>query len=222
MKKKIFLIGVIAASLAGGIIIAADHIDAPSVTGSGSVSLGTDITDVYAFQSPADNSKMVFVMNTQGLLSPSASATASFPSNVMYEFNIDNTGDNMEDLVIQALIQNGKMRVYGPVAPTVKGTTSTVLTAGTVIEVGVTPYGSAAISATGSTGVKVFAGPRDDPFFFDLARFKEIIAGTQTAFRTTGVDFFAGTNVMSIVVEVPKAMLGSAATINVWAETKSK
>jgi len=46
MKKKILLLAVIAASLAGGIIIAADHIDAPSVTGSGSVSLGTDITDV--------------------------------------------------------------------------------------------------------------------------------------------------------------------------------
>lgn len=222
MKKKFLLIAVLAASLTGGIIVAADHVDAPSVTGTGNVSLGADITDVYAFQSPADNSKMVFVLNTQGLLSPSASATVSFPSNVLYEINIDNTGDNMEDLVIQALVQNGKMRVYGPVAPTVKGTTSTVLTAGSVTEVGVTPYGSSAISATGTSGVKIFAGPRDDPFFFDLARFKEIIAGTQTGFRTTGIDFFAGTNVMSIVVEVPKTMLGSAATINVWAETKSK
>ena len=222
MKKKILLIAVIAASLTGGIIIAADHIDAPSVTGAGNVSLGADITDVYAFQSPADNSKMVFVLNTQGLLSPSASATASFSSNVLYEINIDNTGDNVEDLVIQALVQNGKMRVYGPVAPTVKGTTSTILTAGSSTEVGVTPYGNSAITATSTAGVKIFAGPRDDPFFFDLARFKEIIAGTQTGFRTTGVDFFAGTNVMSIVVEVPKTMLGSAATINVWAETKSK
>ncbi len=222
MKKKILLIAVLAASLTGGILIAADHVDAPSVTGAGNVSLGTDITDVYAFQSPADNSKMVFVLNTQGLLSPSASATASFPSNVLYEINIDNTGDNVEDLVIQALVQNGKMRVYGPVAPTVKGTTSTVLTAGSVTEVGVTPYGSSAISATGTSGVKIFAGPRDDPFFFDLARFKEIIANTQTGFRTTGVDFFAGTNVMSMVVEVPKTMLGASATINVWAETKSK
>lgn len=222
MKKKFLLIAVIAASLTGGILIAADHIDAPSVTGSGSVSLGTDITDVYAFQSPSDNTKMVFVINSQGLLSPSASGTASFPANVLYELNIDNTGDNMEDLVIQALVQNGKMRVYGPVAPTVKGTSSTVLTAGAVTEVGVTPYGSAAISTTSSAGVKIFAGPRDDPFFFDLARFKEIIAGTQTGFRATGVDFFAGTNVMSIIVEVPKAMLGAAATINVWAETKSK
>jgi hypothetical protein len=70
--------------------------------------------------------------------------------------------------------------------------------------------------------MKLFAGPRDNPFFFDLVRFKEIIGGTQTGFKNPGVDTFAGTNVMSIVVEVPKSLLGSAATINVWAETKSK
>lgn len=223
MKKKIFLSSLLGVLAMGGIIIAADHIDAPAVTGPGSTSPGNDITDVYAFQSPADNSKMVFVMNTQGLLSPSASATASFPSNVMYEFNIDNTGDNVEDLVIQCLVQSGKMRVYGPVAPATTGLSSTVRTNGPSTEVAVTAYGAATInSATNANGTKIFAGPRDDPFFFDLSRFKEIIAGTQTSFRSPGVDFFAGTNVMSIVVEVPKSLLGAAATINVWAETKSK
>ena len=223
MKKKIFLGSLLAIVMGGGIIIAADHIDAPAVTGAGSTSVGTDITDVYAFQSPADNSNMVFVMNVQGLMSPATSATASFPANVLYEFNIDNTGDNVEDLVIQALVQNGKIRVYGPVAPAASGTLSTIRTNGTATETSVTAYnaGSPGIG-TGSSGIKVFAGPRDDPFFFDLVRFKEVIAGTQTGFRNPGVDTFAGTNVMSIVVEVPKSMLGSAATINIWGETKTK
>ncbi len=223
MKKKIFLGSLLGIALIGSIIYAADHIDAPAVTGPGGTSPGNDITDVYAFQSPADNSKMVLVLNTQGLLSPTASAAASFPSNVMYEFNIDNTGDNVEDLVIQCLVQNGKMRVYGPVAPGTTGLTSTVKTSGPVTEVAVTAYGAASIStSTNANGTKIFAGPRDDPFFFDLVRFKEIIAGTQTAFRNPGVDTFAGTNVISIVVEVPKSLLGTATTINVWAETKSK
>jgi hypothetical protein len=53
-------------------------------------------------------------------------------------------------------------------------------------------------------------------------RFKEIIAGTQTSFRSPGVDTFAGTNIMAIVVEVPKTLLGGEGTINVWAETKTK
>lgn len=223
MKLKI-LTGVLAVvAIAGGVIFAADHIDAPAVTGPGSTSPGNDITDIYAFQSPADNARMVFVLNTQGLLSPGASAAATFPSGVMYEINIDNTGDNVEDLVIQCLVQNGKMRVYGPVAPGTTGTTSMVKTNGPVTEVAVTSYAAATPTiASNANGIKIFAGPRDDPFFFDLVRFKEILTGTQTAFRNPGVDSFAGTNVMSIVVEVPKTLLGTAATINVWGETKTK
>jgi hypothetical protein len=223
MKSKILIGGLVGIALISGVLFAADHIDAPAVTGAGSTSPGNDITDIYAFQSPADNTKMVFVLNSQGLMSPSVSATATFPSNVMYEINIDNTGDNVEDLVIQCLVQNGKMRVYGPVAVGTPGTTSMVKTGGPVTEVNVTAYGAGSPTVgSNSNGVKAFAGPRDDPFFFDLTRFKEIIAGTQTGFRTPGVDAFAGTNVMSIVVEVPKTLLGAAATINVWGETKSK
>jgi hypothetical protein len=223
MKKR-FLVGSMLGMLTlGGIIIAADHIDAPAVTGPGSTSPGNDITDVYAFQSPADNSKLVFVLNTQGLLSPGASATASFPANVLYEVNIDNTGDNVEDLVLQCLVQNGKMRVYGPVVPGTTGLNSTIQTSGPTTEVAVTAYGAGTINTTtNANGTRVFAGPRDDPFFFDLARFREIIGGTQSTFRSPGVDTFAGTNVMSIIVEVPKALLGSATTLNIWAETKSK
>lgn len=222
MKKKFVLGTVIGLALAGGIIYAADHIDAPAVTGANSTSIGKDITDIYAFQSPADNSKMVFVLNTQGLMSPTASSTAQFPNNTLFEFNIDNNGNNVEDLVIQCLVQNGKIRVYGPVAPSATGTMSTIVTSGSVTEANVTSYGSNPVIGTNSNGIRVFAGPRDDPFFFDLARFKEVIAGTQSGFRNPGVDAFAGTNVMSIVVEVPKTMLGSTTTINVWGETKTK
>ena len=186
MKKKFFLFGVLGLSVIAGIIYAADHIDAPAVTGAGNVSLGNDITDVYAFQSPEDNSKMVFIVNSQGLMSPGATASATFPSNVLYEINIDNTGDNVEDLVIQCLVQNGKMRVYGPVAPAATGTTSTIVTTGPVTEVNVTSYNSSAPAiGTNGNGTRIFAGPRDDPFFFDLTRFKEIIGGHETSFRDT-------------------------------------
>jgi len=223
MKSKILIGGMVTIALLGGVLLAADHIDAPAVTGPGSTSPNNDITDIYAFQSPADNNKMVFVLNTQGLLAPAATAAAKFGSNVMYEFNIDNTGDNVEDLVIQCLVQKGKMRVYGPVAAGTPGTMSMVKTSGPLTEVAVTSYGAGSpIVGTNSNGITAFAGPRDDPFFFDLVRYKEIIAGTQTSFRNPGVDTFAGTNVMSIVVEVPKSLLGSATTINVWGETKSK
>lgn len=210
-------------AILGGALLAADHIDAPAVTGPNSTSPSNDITDIYAFQSPTDNSRMVFVLNTQGLMSPETTEGAKFGNGLMYEFNIDNTGDNVEDLVIQCLFQSQKMKVYGPVAVSNPGTTSTVLTNGPVADVQVTPYGKAApFTSTNAEGVKIFAGPRDDPFFFDLAQFKKVIAGSETGFRDPGMDTFAGTNVMSIVVEVPKSMLGSATTINVWGETKAR
>ena len=71
--------------------------------------------------------------------------------------------------------------------------------------------------------MKVFAGPRDDPFFFDLNQYKKIIAGTATGFNNPGSDAFAGTNVLSLIVEVPKTMLNAKnGKLNVWLETKKK
>ncbi len=72
-----------------------------------------------------------------------------------------------------------------------------------------------------ANGIKVYAGPRDDPFFFDLNQFKAIIGGTATSFNNPGTDAFAGTNVLSIVVEVPKSMLGTGA-VNIWATSNRK
>lgn len=217
MKKKnllLTLLVIIAASV--GIIWAADHIDAPAVA-----STSTDITDYYVFQSPNDANKMVFVANLQGLLDPTATANTKFDEQVMVEFNIDNTGDNVEDLVIQAIFNDGRVQVYGPTKPSQTGLISNVETSGELTEVDVTAYNDA-ISIGSNGGIQVFAGPRDDPFFFDFAQYSEIIAGNATSFNNPGNDTFAGTNVMSVVVEVPKSMLGSATTLNTWVESKRK
>lgn len=216
-KMKVLGAGFLIAVASGAYLIAADHIDAPGVTGAGSASIGSDITDVYSFAS-GDN--MVFVVNTQGLLSPSATATATFDEEVMIEINIDNssTKDNIEDLVIQATFEGGKVRVYGPAAPVTTGLQSTLL--GTVAVEAAITMGATPVIGT-NNGIKVFAGPRDDPFFFDLAQFKAILAGTATSFNNPGTDTFAGTNVMALVIEVPKSQLGTG-TINIWATSNRK
>jgi hypothetical protein len=215
MKKTKMFLGLSLVAIAGLTLIAADHIDAPAVTGT-----GNDITDFYAFQGQT-TTNMVFVVDTQGLLSPNTTGAASFKENVLIEINIDNNGDNVEDLVIQAIPRNGKMYFFGPVAPGTTGVTSTIKTASAAGNVAISAYGSTAVTAE-KNGMKFFAGPRDDPFFFDLGRFKAVIGGTQTAFSAQGTDTFAGTNVLSTVIEVPKAMLGGTETINAWAETKQK
>ena len=212
--KAILGLGIIAA--ASFFIVAADHIDAPAVQGGNS-----DITDFYAFQGENTNN-LVFATNLQGLLSPAATGSATFDENVLVEFNIDNTGDYVEDLVIQAIPRDGKMYFFGPIAPSQTGLNSMIETSSTVGGiVDITTYGSSANIATNG-GMSFFAGPRDDPFFMDFAQYSEIIAGNATSFNMPGSDTFAGTNVMSIVVEVPKAMIGGSGTINTWVESKRK
>lgn len=211
--KILAMASVVVAAGAASYLIAADHIDAPAVTGTGS-----DITDFYAFQSPSNSSNMVFVVNVQGLLAPAATAAASFDEEVMIEINIDNssTKDNQEDLVIQATFDNGMVKIYGPSVPVEKGSNSTLIST-SATEAAITSYGSNPVIGE-NNGIKVFAGPRDDPFFFDLNQFKAIIGGTATSFNNPGTDTFAGTNVLSLVVEVPKSMLGSG-SVNAWATT---
>jgi len=218
MKRMKNILGIGALILASLIIVAADHIDAPAVQGGTS-----DITDFYAFQGE-NTDNIVFVANVQGLLSPSATANATFDENVMIEFNIDITGDNIEDLVIQAVPKNKKMYFLGPVAPGQTGLVSTFddNTGKSVSFVKITSYGSEANIRNSKDGLTFFAGPRDDPFFFDFAQYSQIIAGNATSFNNPGSDTFAGSNVLSIVVEVPKSMLGDTVNISSWVESKRR
>jgi len=215
MKKTKFIIATVAMALmlGAGIIWASDHADAPNVKGK-----STDITDLYVFQG-ANTDDLVFVGNVQGLMSPATTKTASFDENTEIEFKIDNNADNVEDLVIQCVYKNGMMYIYGPVKPATTGTTATIVGNASVV-VPVTPYGaSAPIVATSSNGIMAFAGPRDDPFFFDLNQFHAITGGTATGFNNPGTDSFAGTNVLSVVVEVPKKLLNSTGKLGVWLRT---
>ena len=182
-------------------LIAADHIDAPAVQGQ-----TTDITDIYAFEGE-DTNNIVFVANLQGLLGPGATAAAQFDENTLIEFNFDLDGDAVEDQVLQAIPRDGTMYFFGPTAPASTGLNSSVAVD--------------AITAT-NAGMQFFAGPRDDPFFMDFAQFTAIVNGDATEFNNPGSDTFAGTNVLSVVVELPKSMLGGSGTINYWVTANSK
>lgn len=215
-QKKLALIVLVAiATTIGGFLLASDHIDAPAVKNQ-----TTDITDLYVFNG-ADTNNLVFVANTQGLLAPNATAAAAFDPNTLIQINIDNTGDNVEDLVIQAIFAGGKMNFYGPVKPSATGTRSK-LEGDIIASVAVTAYGASPSTSTTSSGIMVFAGPRDDPFFFDLDQYHAVIAGTASSFNNPGKDAFAGTNVMSVVIEVPKKLLNSTGKISAWLTTKKK
>ncbi len=88
--------------------------------------------------------------------------------------------------------------------------------------------GSAAVT-TLSNGMKVFAGPRDDPFFVDLGKIFDL--GSLGPFQPAhliptpaepGEDYVAGSNVHTIAIQIPIAHLTEAyddPVIGVWATT---
>ncbi len=214
--------------------MSSDHLDSPSVTGTSS-----DIADFYAFE--GDNpDNTVFVTTLQGILNPGdVTNNATFDEDVLVEINIDNTGDFIEDLVIQAIKRGDTIHFFGPTVPLQTGLESEIVTTG--------EYHFVRISTTEETfvknenGMSFFAGPRRDPSYFDVNRFNDIASGAAAPDGffppTEANDFFEALNTLAIVVEVPNAMLGNAPThvletegninglpnaYNVWVTTKRK
>lgn len=204
---------VLAAAAAGG-LLASDHKDGPITTDNPAI----DIADVYAFVSPTNRENLVLVMNVHGFIPPAEAGAVSFDSRLLYEFKIDTNGDAVEDRVIQAHVTGAgtgqTIHFRGPAAPTMAGTTSEVLAGGGMVSVPFTSTGEARTARGG--GMTAFAGVRDDPFFFDFARYQQIVGGSADAFREPGMDTFAGTNVLVMAVEVPVASIGGGARLGVW------
>ena len=217
----------------GAFAISADHVDSPSVAGS-----TADIADFYAFEGN-DDDNTVFIATIQGLLAPgSATENASFDEAVMIEINIDNSGDLVEDLVIQAIPRGDSMYFFGPAAPNETGLTSTVNEADAFVAVPISGVDDQR-TATRNDGVMYYAGPRRDAFFFDFDQFNAVAGGMAPggfSSEANAEDAFDGTNVLAVVVEVPNSLLGDAPThvgasvgltglpdsYNTWVSTKRR
>lgn len=180
---------------------AADHLDAPLVQADSRI----DITDVYAF---THGTNTVLIMNVNPLAGSPNPTT--FRSDAQYAFRIDNTGDAVEDVVFR-LHFSGPNKAGGQHVVLKRATGNQALSGngGAVIATGTT---ESVISTDG--GGTLFAGLRDDPFFFDLAAFIAFTHGDASELCNPGHNFFAGLNVSSIVLEVPTAsLLGSSAPV---------
>ena len=117
-------------------------------------------------------------------------------------------------------------------------TVSTIMSAVDPAIVAAAPGDNPKLCPTGPTyTIKVFAGPRDDPFFIDLeAAFCILpdrkpstgalsqpcaLTATPSApffFRMPGINYVAGFNVLSIVVELPSSQLenGAPGRLGIW------
>ena len=226
------LVTVVTASSA----LASSHSEAP---GTSKDRLADD-TDLYAWVAPSAPDKVTIVGNWIPLIEPNSGPNfVSFDDDVSYYINIDNVGDCQDHIryefkfhttrqnpntflyntgVVTSLtdpdlnvrqtysitrIDNGSETVLAsdlPVAPAFVGPKS------------MPDYASLAKAAvqTLNDGTKVFVGPRDDPFFVDLAAIFDLLTirkppGNQGG----GIDGLGGFDVMTIALQIPKTRLTS-------------
>ncbi|BDA69805.1 hypothetical protein RIVM261_075290 [Rivularia sp. IAM M-261] len=209
---------------------ASDHDDGEVDTKGRNVNL----TDLYVFREQDENPSvrqddLIFVMNTN----PRSVARQQyfFSTNALYEFKVTRVANKNET-------PTGKQDVtlrfqFG--APNNKGEQDFVLTAvmdGYRQEVakGITTPLNANPTINefilGNSRVSVFAGLREDPFFFDVEQFFRVRAGAlgigpAVGFRPPekAIDFATGYNVNAIVVRVPRKLLQGrtdTTTFDVW------
>jgi uncharacterized protein DUF4331 len=239
--------GTVAAIGAGPLLVSgADHLDSPLVKTDARV----DLTDLYAFRTSATTTALA--LNVNPLTAPADTKAARFRQGALYEIKIDSNGNGLADIAYR--IKFSSLQTFSDGTNnqtfTVKRATGAAARrtewSGTTVAVGKTSrYGGATRVATVLGGGSAFAGPRDDPFFFDLVGFKHlksrVLAGRQdlgTVNDTancaladddasarllscfTGSDTFAGTNVSSIVLKLPNSKLGGTGhTVGIWATT---
>lgn len=196
----LFLVASLLAGLTGT-AWAADHRDAPITL----IDTTNDITDFYVFRSPRDSNNLVMIANFDPLAVP----TDPFPRRGLAIY-VDQDADLNEDTVYTfkfSKVKNGRQRVKLRVTGT----------AGTVAKGKTTRFGDAPRIIEGKNGEQLFAGQRDDPFYADAGP----LTNTFNCLTDPARDSFAGTNVNSVVLEVPIDNLWNGDDpLFLWIETK--
>ncbi len=230
MNYRTPLIGLaIGALLApAAIAIAADHIDSPSAVADPAA----DITDLYAWMN-SDASKVNLILN----VTPFAGAESGFSDAVQYVFHIGSSSGygeaQTETLVLCQFDDAGAVQCWAGDDEYVTGDAS-----------------SDAGIASDSGALRVFSGLRNDPFFMENVGFNNTVAAVLAAapsltFDPEGCplldqatsnalvgalqsgadgaaasDTFAGSNVLSLVVQADKDLVSSGGPLlTVWAST---
>jgi hypothetical protein len=215
------LLGVIGSMIMGVSLMpfsgqAADHGDSPQVK----TDRTADITDIYAFRSPENSNNLVAVINVNPY-APGSAPTNLFSEEVKYQLHVDKDNALSTDEATVTITFSGNPQKWK-----IEGLTASAITGD------VTPIGDSSPNIYSQDGIKVFCGPRDDPFFFDLTGFLNFLSGPFVPISGNGLrpsgqtpsDTFAGSNVASIVMEFPIVAVTGAAnastgTIRVWAST---
>ncbi len=218
-----------------------------------------DTTDVYAFVAPDAPNKVNLIGNWVPFEAAQGGPNFhKFGDDVLYTFEVDNDGDAVSDVTYEfrfrSQLRNPETFLYntGPVTA-LNDPDLNVRPFSSVVEVkdgrrrvlaerlqvapaNVGPrstpdYPALADAATYELdgGIKVFAGPRDDPFFVDLGSVFDLgaLRPLNEAHLITppnneaGIDGLEGFNVHTIALQIPKrrVVTESEPVIGVWSDT---
>lgn len=173
---------------------AADHRDAPLSTNDPAA----DINDVYAFMNPSDPTEVILAVT----LLPDANVTTKLSDAVEYRVNIEQTGGAVLDVVCRFTGTGARVSCSGPNGMSAEGAVGSVI--------------------NGSSGMRLYSGLRDDPFFFDLDAFNRTKATLRPSFTNPGVDFFAHLNTQTIVLglKTDRLLAGGSPVLKVSSTTR--
>lgn len=194
--------------LPGQFALSADHLDPPARTDPAvdtTPDTPADIADVYAFSDSTASPNAYFAVSFAG--PQGAGVPAFYDRDVLYTLNISTT----------APATSSDVSIRFRFGPATNGT-------GSGISVENLPGVNGPIigpveQILSRDGVRIYAGLRDDPFFFDLQGFRDTRASGMLKFDKTR-NFFANKNDTIVILEIPKSRLGGAAnSVDVWATT---
>lgn len=221
---------------------ASDHDDGETDAKGRNVNL----TDLYVFRELDQNASssaddLILIMNSN----PRSLARQQyyFSSNARYEFHLSRVLDN-DDMPTGLSEGVVRLEFSKPNAQNQQEITLTVIRDGKEKSISsnddgsallTTPIGSeplinqmTLVSTFADEPISLFAGLREDPFFFDVEQYFRVRAGAAglgpaVGFRNPGYDFTAGYNVNAIVLRIPRKLLTNVTdTYDVWQTISTK
>ncbi len=181
-----------------------------------------DITDMYAFTSPGSPGRLVLVMNTL----PFARHVDRFSPDLIYRFRLRPISLAGPDDPSPFIVGDSEWVVDctfstpepqdGAESPRQHGVCTT--TTGKTV-----PFKVDDLDGGEADGIRVFAGPRWDPFIMDAPAALKTIATGKLSFSESGSIYLDGKNVLSVVVELPCAdLLDDGQLVGVIGETLTR
>ncbi len=222
------------AAIAPRFVVASDHDDGETSTKGRNVSL----TDLYVFREQDQNASaraddLVFVMNTN----PRSIARQQyyFSNNTRYEFHVSHVANKdasptgKDDMILRFEFGNpGPNAQQNFRLSLISGNRIVATNTGKTTALAANPAAAPVLNSLtiGNSKIDVFAGLREDPFFFDVEQFFRVRAGAAGIGPAVGfkpanqaIDFAKGYNVNAIVARIPKSLLrgnSNADVFDVW------